>query len=141
MAVISRVNPNFPVPGIDQSSKGFRDNFLTIKTEIENLQSKTIQLTGDVNGGPIILDSGTSPVVIPTTGLVYRRAFTTVNLVAGVLTVAHNLGNNIVLVQVSNNLNQIITPDLVTLTNTTSCAVDLSSFLPLIGTWNVIVRA
>jgi len=44
-------------------------------------------------------------------------------------------------VQVSNNLNQIITPDLVTLTNTTSCAVDLSSFLPLIGTWNVIVRA
>lgn len=141
MAVISRVNPNFPVPGIDQSSKGFRDNFLTIKTEIENLQSKTIQLTGDVNGGPIILDSGTSPVVIPTTGLVYRRAFTTANLVAGILTVTHNLGNNIVLVQVSNNLNQIITPDLVTLTNSTSCAVDLSSFLPLIGTWNVVVRA
>lgn len=141
MAVISRVNPNFPVPGIDQSSKGFRDNFLTIKTEIENLQSKTIQLTGDVNGGPIILDSGTSPVVIPTTGLVYRRAFTTVNLVAGILTVTHNLGNSIVLVQVSNNLNQIITPDLVTLTNTTSCAIDLSSFLPLTGTWNVVVRA
>lgn len=140
MAVISRVNPNFPIPGIDQSSRGFRDNFLTIKTEIENLQSKSITLIGDVNSQPILLDSGASPVIIPTTGLVYRRTFSTANLVAGVLTVNHNLGNAIVLVQVSNNSNQVITPDSITLTSNTNCIIDLSSFLPLVGTWNVIVR-
>ncbi len=141
MAVISRVNPNFPIPGIDHSSKGFRDNFLTIKTEIENLQGKTILLTGDTLGGPVIIDSGTGPVVIPTTGLVYRQSFLTTDLVAGVLTVTHNLGQKIVLVQVNNNLSQVVTPDLITLSNTTTLSIQLSSFLPLAGTWNVIVRA
>jgi hypothetical protein len=141
MAVFSRVNPNFPIPGIDQSSKGFRDNFLTIKNEIENLQGKTITLTGDVSGGPVIIDSGTSPVIIPTTGLVYRLSFTTANVSAGILTVAHNLGQKIVVVQVNNNLSRVITPDVITLTNSNSCAIELTSFLPLVGTWNVIVRA
>ena len=67
MTVSSRVNPNFPIPGIDQSSKGFRDNFSTIKTEIESLQGKEIYLTGDVTSDPVIFDSGNSPIVIPTT--------------------------------------------------------------------------
>jgi hypothetical protein len=141
MAVISRVNPNFPVPGIDQSSKGFRDNFATIKTEIENLQAKTILLTGDVVAGPILIDSGNSPVIIPTTGLVFRQNFVAGNLVAGSLTVTHNLGQQIVLVQVSNNLNQVITPDSVTLTSTSALTISFASFIPLVGTWNVIVRA
>lgn len=141
MAVISRVNPNFPIPGIDQSSKGFRDNFLTIKNEIENLQSKTLILTGEVNGGPVIIDSGTSPVVIQTTGLVYRLSFTQANISAGILTVNHNLGQKIVFVQVNNQLSRLITPDVVTLTNANSLAIELTSFLPLAGTWNVVVRA
>lgn len=141
MAVISRVNPNFPVPGIDQSSKGFRDNFATIKTEIENLQAKEILLTGDVIAGPILLDSGTSPVIIPTVGLVFRQSFVAADLVAGTLTVTHNLGQKIVLVQVSNNLSEVISPDSITLTSTSSCSIVLASFLPLVGTWNVIVRA
>ena len=66
MAVGSNVNPNYPIPGIDQSSKGFRDNFSTIKVEIENLQSKNIVLQGDATGNAII-DSGTGDVVINTT--------------------------------------------------------------------------
>ena len=67
MAVFSRVNPTFPIPGVDQSSKGFRDNFQIIKTEIEALQGKTIQLTGDVNSTPVSVDSGNGPIVITTT--------------------------------------------------------------------------
>jgi hypothetical protein len=141
MAVISRVNPNFPVPGIDQSSKGFRDNFSTIKTEIENLQGKTILITGDVVSGPVLIDSGTSPVIISTVGLVFRQSFVAADLVAGVLPVTHNLGQKIVLVQVSNNLSQVITPDSITLTSTSACSIDLTSFLPLVGNWNLIVRA
>ena len=64
MAVISRVNPNFPIPGIDQSSKGFRDNFSTIKSEIEALQGKSIVLTGDVQATPALIDSGSGDIVI-----------------------------------------------------------------------------
>lgn len=46
MAIGSNVNPNYPIPGLDQSSKGFRDNFATIKKEIESLQETSIQITG-----------------------------------------------------------------------------------------------
>lgn len=65
MAVQSKVNPNFPIPGIDQSSRGFRDNFATIKEEIENLQSKNIQLVGSLVSSPVQLGSTASDVIIP----------------------------------------------------------------------------
>jgi hypothetical protein len=64
MVAISRVNPNYPIPGIDQSSKGFRDNFSTIKSEIEALQGKNIVLTGDVQTTSAMIDSGTGDIVI-----------------------------------------------------------------------------
>jgi hypothetical protein len=65
MTVGSRVNPNFPVPGVDQSSRGFRDNFSIIKKEIENLQSKHIQIVGGLISDPIEIGNGESDVVIP----------------------------------------------------------------------------
>jgi hypothetical protein len=65
MAVGSNVNPNYPIPGIDQSSRGFRDNFSTIKLEIENLQSKQLVFQGALLGTPpVIIDNSNSPVVI-----------------------------------------------------------------------------
>jgi len=66
MAVNSNINPNFPLPGVDQSSRGFRDNFSYAKKEIENLQSKQIQLYGDVVSDPITIDSGSGVVSINT---------------------------------------------------------------------------
>lgn len=65
MTVQSKVNPNFPIPGIDQSSRGFRDNFATIKEEIENLQAKNIQLVGSLISSPIQVGSTASDIVIP----------------------------------------------------------------------------
>ena len=65
MTVGSNVNPNFPIPGIDNSSRGFRDNFATIKQELENLQSKNIQLAGSLISNPIQIGNGTSDIVIP----------------------------------------------------------------------------
>ena len=52
MAIGSNVNPNYPVPGLDQSSKGFRDNFATIKKELESLQRTSIQVQGALNSAP-----------------------------------------------------------------------------------------
>jgi len=140
MAINSRVNPNFPLPGIDQSSKGFRDNFTIIKTEIEALQGKSIQLVGDITSPPTVLDGATTPVVIVTTSKIYRKSFTNSEVSGGVIVVTHNLGNKIVLVQVSDNLDNVISPDQVTLLNSTQAQITLTSFVPLTGTWNVIVR-
>ena len=140
MAVLSRVNANFPLPGIDQPSKGFRDNFTIIKSEIEALQGKRIQLIGDVAGGPTILDSGTGTVVITTVGKVFRYSFTSANVNLGFVTVNHNLGQQYVIVQVSNNLNQVVVPDAITLTNVNSCSIELSSFGLIAGTWHVVCR-
>lgn len=63
----SRVNPNFPIPGVDQSSRGFRDNFAIIKNELENIQNKSIQLTGDITSDPVIIGNDTSDIHILTT--------------------------------------------------------------------------
>ncbi len=60
MATESRINPNFPVPGIDQSSRGFRDNFAVIKREIEQIQNTTIQLVGAVISDPISIGSNSA---------------------------------------------------------------------------------
>ncbi len=141
MTANSQVNPNFPLPGIDQPSKGFRDNFTIIKQEIEALQGKQIQLTGDVTSAPTALDAGTGISLIITTSKVFRQSFTNATLSGGLLTVNHNLGERICLVQVSNNLGQVVQPDLITLQNSTQCVIDLTSHVPLTATWDVIVRA
>lgn len=140
MAVVSRVNANFPLPGIDQSSKGFRDNFSIIKQEIEALQAKTIQLVGDVSSEPTLIDGGAGSVLVVTQGRVMRQSFVSSDVSGGILTVNHNLGNRIVMVQISNNVGEITQPDVITLVNNNRVTVDLSSFVPFTGTWNVIVR-
>ena len=65
MGVGSKINQNFPRPGVDQSSRGFRDNFAITKKEIEDLQSKNIQLTGAFFSDPVQIGDGQSDVVIP----------------------------------------------------------------------------
>jgi hypothetical protein len=62
MAIGSKVNPNFPIPGLDQSSKGFRDNFATIKSELETLQITGIQLGGALTSPLYYL--GTSQIMV-----------------------------------------------------------------------------
>ena len=140
MSVNSQVNPNFPLPGLDQSSKGFRDNFTIIKQEIEALQGKQIQLVGEITSAPVQLGAGSMIVQIVTQGRVFRQSFQTADVSGGEITITHNLGNKIVLVQVSDNLDTVVQPDQITLLNTTQLKLTLSSFVPFPGTWNVIVR-
>jgi hypothetical protein len=140
MAVSSRVNANFPLPGIDQPSKGFRDNFTIIKSEIEALQGKRIQLIGDVTSAPVVLDGGTSTVVIATQARVYRTSFGIGDLALGQLVINHNLNQQYVIVQISNNLNQVVMPDLITLSGVNSCVVDLTSFGVISGVWHAVCR-
>lgn len=68
MAVGSNVNPNFPIPGIDQSSRGFRDNFTTIKKEIESLQGKNIQIVGGIQSDPIQIGNDDGDIILSVSG-------------------------------------------------------------------------
>lgn len=65
MAVGSNVNPNYPIPGLDQTSKGFRDNFAIIKQELESLQGTSIKLIGGVTSNLVQIGS-TENIVIET---------------------------------------------------------------------------
>jgi len=67
----------------------------------------------------------------------YVDDFTNVDLVAGILTVTHNLGSKYCVVAVYNNNDKIIIPDDVTGTDANTTTIDLSSFGTITGTWNV----
>ena len=90
MTIGSRVNPNFPIPGIDQSSRGFRDNFAIIKREIEQIQGKHIQLTGALVSDPVEIGNGTGDVVIPV-----NVNLANVQAAGGNLSVQYNFNNRI----------------------------------------------
>jgi hypothetical protein len=82
-------------------------------------------------------------VPTPTTGWVgiggYQRSFVNADLVAGVLTVTHNLGTKYNVVQVYDDSDQLVQPDNIKMVSATQCTVDLTSFGALAGTWNVVV--
>lgn len=70
----------------------------------------------------------------------YTLAFTNASLSSGKLTVTHNLGQKLVLVQVYDNNDKQIQPTEVTLTNTTTLEIDLTDFGTLTGTWSLIIK-
>jgi hypothetical protein len=69
----------------------------------------------------------------------YTATFTSSSLSAGVLTVTHNLGVQSVIVSVYDNGSNLIIPDGITLTSTSACTVNLSSYT-ITGTWKVVVQ-
>jgi len=71
----------------------------------------------------------------------YTEEFVNGDLSSSILTVTHNLGQATVAVQVFNNSRQNLLPDLITLTNSNTASVDLTSFAPITGTWSVIILA
>lgn len=81
------IDPNYPVPGVNNSSQGFRDNFSSIKvnldtagSEITDLQSKVI-VKSALNG--LVVDNNMSNTLISNALVRSFRAST------------FNLGNNI----------------------------------------------
>lgn len=72
--------------------------------------------------------------------LYHEQTFTNASLVGGILTVTHNLGRRVVPVTIADNNNRRIGgADNVTYTSTSQCAIDLTSFGALTGTWTVVV--
>lgn len=72
--------------------------------------------------------------------MAYNTSFTDGDLSSGgVLSVNHNLSSKYCHVIVSNNSNELIVPDEVTLTDTNNLNIDLSSYESLTGTWNLTI--
>lgn len=69
----------------------------------------------------------------------YISTFANSSLVSGILTVAHNLGQPAVVVQIYNNVSQLVIPDQITLISPSSLTVNLLSLGAITGTWTVIV--
>ena len=69
----------------------------------------------------------------------FRQSFTNANLIAGVLTVTHNLGQAYNGVTVYDNTENVIVPDLITSVDVNTVDIDLTSFGAIAGTWNVVV--
>jgi hypothetical protein len=70
---------------------------------------------------------------------VYNKVFTNADLLAGILTITHNLAKKYCIIQIFDNSDKLISPDDITLTDTNNSSVDLSSFGALAGTWHALV--
>ena len=80
---------------------------------------------------------GTSP---PIPSSAYHLAFTNSNLVVGVLTVTHNLNVLYVAgITVYDNENNVILSDEITPLTANSLSINLTTYDPIVGTWNLVI--
>ena len=73
----------------------------------------------------------------------YRKSFSNADLVGANMTIAHNLNQKIVIVQVYNNSDQLMLPTQTTLTDANTVTLNFTGMTPLVGaanTWNVVIR-
>ncbi len=112
----------------------------------------------DVNGGVTQIVAGTNITIDPVSGVGVvtinstgggadgnavgvTQNFDNSDLVLGVLTVDHNLNTQYPQVQVIDDLNELILPDLFTFSDVNVLIVDLNSFAPITSTWRVVLDA
>jgi hypothetical protein len=73
------------------------------------------------------------------TGGSFTTSFVEADLTAGVVSFLHSLGNQFNVVQVYDENNQVILPDEITATDENNTEIDLTSFSPITGTWNIVI--
>jgi len=103
------------------------------------LSGTTITFNTAPESGSILLVHYLRALTVGGDARTYRKSFTNSDLTSGVLSVTHNLGQKYVQCQVFDNNDKLITPDDITLVDTSSLNIDLTSFGTLTGTWNVII--
>jgi hypothetical protein len=100
---------------------------------------------GAVSKPVLIADSTTSGFIFNMRGSLnvdstsFTGPFVDGDLTAGVLTISHNLGRQYVQVQVFDNTNTLVIPDDITLTDSNTTTIDLTSFGTLTGTWHYVI--
>lgn len=85
-------------------------------------------------------DSDWSPLTLSaTTTSAYRLSFEFADLISGILSVTHDLGNKYVGVHIYDDNDKLIIPDEISLQNDSQLEVHLGSFGNIPGTWNIVV--
>lgn len=114
---------------------------LPTMTDVQTAIAVAIAGLGQTNqpGQPSELPTDTSTVANAIAAEKHRRSFTNADLVAGVLTVQHNLNEDAVLVQVWNDSKRVVMPDGIQSIDGNNIAIDLSSYGTIAGTWKVFI--
>ena len=69
----------------------------------------------------------------------YSQSFTAASLISGVLTITHGLNHMITNIRIIDNLNNVISADSYITVGKDRVVIDLTSSLPIIGTWTAIL--
>lgn len=64
MSSSSEINANYPIPGLTQSSKGFRDNFALIKEQLEGIESTQFQIVGAIESNVGYMNGDGTTVIL-----------------------------------------------------------------------------
>lgn len=107
-----------------------------------NLGSLQNDIASIINGGITDINISNTAAIAGSkisgpAGTSYTRSFVDGDLVAGILTVTHNMGQQFFTTAIFDNNNKVIIADELTSQSTLVALVDLSSYGTLTGTWNL----
>jgi len=107
-----------------------------------NLGSLQADIAAVINGGITDINISASAAiqaskVTGAAGTSYTDAFTNADLVAGVLTVTHNMGTKYFNVNIFDGSDKMIIPNEVTIIDLNTASVDLNGYGTIAGTWNL----
>ena len=107
-----------------------------------NLGSLQADIAAVINGGITDINISASAAiqaskVTGAAGTSYTDAFTNADLVAGVLTVTHNMGTKYFNANVFDNNEKMIIPNEITIVDTNTATIDLTGYGAIVGTWNL----
>ena len=93
------INVNYPVPGINNSSQGFRDNFSAIKTDLDTAATEITDLQNNVvlksalNGATLNNDMANTAISNALTRGFRASTYNLGNAISGIVTVNASLGD------------------------------------------------
>lgn len=93
-----------------------------------------------VGGSGISIDQAANgTVTVSRTVTKFKQTFSESDLVSGLLTVNHNLGEDFPTVAIYNSSRNFVSPDSINSANTNQIVIGLQSFENIAGTWSVTV--
>ena len=103
------------------------------------INEDTLWVISNNDGGDVVGTNDLLPIKLNNITGAYEQQFTNADLVAGVLSVYHNLGEKFTPVALFDNNGNLVTADEVTPIDNDNLDVDLTSFGTIGGTWTVKV--
>jgi len=130
-------NWNSTYTTVNLNSADYWDN-TALSSRVDSLETNIEYLSSEIQSVSSLIFNLSSEISMFGS---YILPFTNADLVGGVLTVTHGMQKAYVLASVYDETNSIVIPDNITILNNTQLNVDLNSFIPITGTWGIIIDA